>query len=150
MIENIEESYNYSNRLIHCLDNKDAYYIELNRKLSFIEKDKDGGVALLKGISDRKCYSFFTVALTFYLYNYEDVASTYIDKAKEIDYCDQSLFSEVIGYQIECIKEEYNKQNKYNPHIHKLDKFMEIIKNRDICKPEVVLLQKNHNIEVKI
>lgn len=128
MTGNIEESYNYSNKLIHCLDNKDTYSIELNRKLSFVEKNKKGEIALIKGIPNRTYYAFLSVALTYYLYKDEVKSRSYIKKAQQISYCDQKSFREVIYYQIECIKEAYTRQHQYWNLIPRLNEFREIIK----------------------
>lgn len=131
MTGNIKNAYVYSKKLIYCIENKDVFSIELNRRLSFVEMDSDGGVARIKGIADRKCFSYFTVALTCYLNDSEDEAHTYIDKAKSLDYCcNQSSYLKVLLYNIECIQE------KYKELIPKLDNFRKIIESSDYCEPE--------------
>jgi len=136
MTGNIKDAYVYSKKLIYCIENEDVFSIESNRRLSLVEMDRNGGVAFIKGIIDRKCYSYFTVALSCYLNDFAKEALMYITKAKKLDYCNQPLYVKVLLYNIELISEEYKKQEKYKELISKLENFREIIENFDNCNLE--------------
>lgn len=134
MAGNIKDAYVYSKKLIYCIENEDIFSIESNRRLSFVEMDRDGGVARIKGTADRKCFSYFTVALTCYLNDSKDEFKIYLGKAKSLDYCcNQSSYLKVLTYYSECIQEEYKKQEKYKELIPKLESFRTTINKLDYC-----------------
>lgn len=137
MTGNIRNAYVYSKKLIHCMENEDVFSLITNRRMNIVEIDRSGEGVLLKGVDNRKFYGYCTVALTCYLNGLDKEASTYMHMALNLNFCDKILYSKIMLYQIECMQEEYKKQEKYKELISKLENFRKMVENLDSCKPEL-------------
>lgn len=120
MLDNINYAYIYSQKLIKIIDDEDVFSLGSNRRVNLLEIDKCK-VKFFKSIREKKCYSYYTVALTSYLKGHEKEAFDHLGKALLLDSTDTNPSKNVILYDIDCIKKAHVK------YIRKLNIFKEHI-----------------------
>jgi tetratricopeptide (TPR) repeat protein len=124
MVSEHKEAYVYSQKLINCIEDQNVFSLPSNRRISIMENDFDGNCEFFKGINEKKCYSYFTAALSSYLVDKKAESYIYIEKALSLIYCDQTKALKVLVHNINCLEkdnEEFKKVlYKFRKNIEKL------------------------------
>lgn len=134
-------AYNYSTKLIRFIEEENVFSLEINRRFYFFKGYEKGLKGLkgfiFKGELDKKCYSYFTVALTCYLKNLSSEAQKYIEEAKNLCNCDRTQAIEFLRFSISSLQYNYKKsEHLHKEKLNKLEKFKKIINELDCHHPD--------------
>lgn len=116
-------AHKYSIKLMNYIKNDNVFSLGPNCRSYFFMADDDGSGVYFKEIIEKRCYSYYTVALTCYLLISEEEGKKYLEEAKGLQHCDKTSAQKYLKYNINCLKKE-------NPIIiSKLTEFEKLIES---------------------
>jgi tetratricopeptide (TPR) repeat protein len=110
LIGNLDHSYWYQKRLITLLDDAKVVSLPCNQGVWFFHTDSR--VVYFYDYPMRKCYAYYSAALTAHLKNDGGAANMYVNKGKALKIENEWLVKELIRFDIKNLKEankEYTK-----------------------------------------
>jgi tetratricopeptide (TPR) repeat protein len=116
-----QESYNYNHKLIECIEDEESLNVGANLVSFFFQTDSNGNGVFFENIHEKKCYSYYSAALTCNLLNKNEEANRFLEKAQVFDDIDKISPIKFLYYNIECIQ-----KNNLKP-IDKLENIKEHI-----------------------
>ena len=117
---NYKRAYELQNKLFELLEDKDVTSLRRNHGEWFFDTEFDKG-ALFCDLEEKKCYSYYSMALTCYLIDSKKEAQEYIDKAQKLGSCDKTSTMDFLNFNIICL------QKRDRNLINKIDEFRDFL-----------------------
>lgn len=99
-----EESYVYNKKLIELIEDENSFNYSFSFVSFFFQTDYSGNGVYFNDVSTKKCYSYYSMALTCYLLNKTEEMNMFLEKAQNFDFIDKVPSLKFLYYNIECIQ----------------------------------------------
>lgn len=119
---NFKLAYKYQSMLIELIENEDIMSQKFNRGNWFFNTEPDKGVNF-SGLVEKKCYSYYSIALTCCLLDYKEKTQEFIDRAQKLVIYDKISVKNLLSFNIDFL------QRRDSNLITKLDSFKETLSN---------------------
>jgi tetratricopeptide (TPR) repeat protein len=128
-------AFTYNRKLINCLEDDNSNKYPDNFSIYFFQTDPSGEGVYFKNLTEKKYYSYCSIALTDYILDKSDEADMYLEEAQSLGFCEITSSIKFLCYNIECIQKNNGsltyKLDEIKQRILKLDSANEVPKIRN-------------------
>ncbi len=101
-----QESYDYNCKLIECIEDENSLNYVTNLASFFFQTDSNGNGVFFETMHQKKCYSYYNMALSCSLLNKNEEANRFLEKAQIFDDIYKTSPIKFLHYNIECIQKK--------------------------------------------